>query len=106
MDLTYSYLLQTFRQFTWTSAFLSAATLFIGSIFAVREIFKPLHHKKPIKGKRWKLPPGPAGVPFFGNVLQFQRARQDEVDFGKYVSSRSRRDCSDASVALEPCFLW
>ncbi|KAI4109613.1 MAG: hypothetical protein LQ339_001726 [Xanthoria mediterranea] len=87
MDLTYSYLLQTFRQFTWTSAFLSAATLFIGSVFAVREIFKPLHHKKPIKGKRWKLPPGPAGVPFFGNVLQFQRARRDEVDFGKYLSS-------------------
>ena len=51
----------------------------------VREIFKPLHRRKSLDGKAWKMPPGPPGVPIFGNLFQWREARRTPPDFMAYV---------------------
>ena len=55
--------------------------------FAVRETFKPPHRRQSPKGKYWKLPPSPPGIPIVGNLVQFRNVRQDEIKMIRYVGS-------------------
>ncbi|KAE8325983.1 cytochrome P450 [Aspergillus sergii] len=72
-----------------TAAFVSVAAC-LGLVFLiVREIFKPVGKRRPPQGKKWKLPPGPQGIPIFGSLLDLRKVRQDEEyrihkDLAKY----------------------
>jgi hypothetical protein len=51
----------------------------IGTIFLIiREIFTPVGKRRSPQGKKWKLPPGPRGIPIFGNLLDLRKAREDQ----------------------------
>lgn len=72
------------------SCLLGGVLVGLGVLETVRRVFLPPHLRKAPNGKRWKMPPGPAGIPFFGNLLQYRHARRDEVELRKYVSLRIR----------------
>ena len=52
----------------------------------IRERLKPVDRKWRLRGRRWKLPHGPSGVPILGNMLQFFEAR-DTGGLTLYVST-------------------
>lgn len=52
----------------------------------LKKKFQPPHLQREGKGKRWHLPPGPSGIPFFGNLFQWREARRDQVKFLEYVT--------------------
>ena len=58
----------------------------LGVLEIVRRVFLPPHRRSAPNGKRWQMPPGPAGLPLFGNLLQYRRARRDELELRNYVS--------------------
>lgn len=61
------------------SATLVTIAAFLATIFlVVREIFTPVGKRRPPHGKRWKLPPGPKGIPIFGSLLDVRKIRNDE----------------------------
>lgn len=47
-------------------------------------VLKPPHKKRRKDGSRYRLPPGPSGIPIIGNLLHFKDIRYD-VDH-KFVS--------------------
>ena len=55
------------------------------TLLALRYVFLPPHMRRSSNGKRCKMPPGPAGVPFWGNLLQYRHARRGEVEMRDYV---------------------
>jgi hypothetical protein len=61
---------------------LVALALPIALLFLLlKELSKPVDKKWKLRGRKWKLPPGPKGSPIVGNLLQFSRAR----DTGKLI---------------------
>ena len=76
-----------FGYYQWLAIVLLIGT---GVFETIRLVFLPPHRRSAPGGKRWKLPPGPAGVPLFGNLLQYRRARRDEVELRNYVSLEVR----------------
>ena len=50
-------------------------------LLLLKELSNPVDKKWKLRGKKWKLPPGPKGSPIVGNLLQFSRAR----DSGKLI---------------------
>ena len=72
-----------------STIFVALQTLFAlsGIIFLLlKETWKPIHQRKGLWGSRWHLPPGPPGVPLFGNLLQWRNARRSPKAFYAYVS--------------------
>ncbi|PWY77889.1 cytochrome P450 [Aspergillus eucalypticola CBS 122712] len=64
------------------SATLVTIAAFLATIFSVvQEIFAPVGKRRPLHGKRWKLPPGPQGIPIFGSLLDVRKIRdaQDQI---------------------------
>jgi hypothetical protein len=50
----------------------------ISTIFLViQEILVPVGKRRPPPGKKWRLPPGPKGIPIFGSLLDLKSARGD-----------------------------
>ena len=103
----------SFSYYSWkTSSIL--ARIVLGTIvisvlfiFATKEILKPAHYRKPPKGKQWRLPPGPRGIPIFGNLLQYKTARDDEVRWVTYVGVLPVTDETYLSaLALKSCLIW
>ena len=83
--------MSVFSEFHGLNALSSALFLSIICIVAVpfliiREMFKPIDQRKAPAGKRWRLPPGPLGIPIFGNLLQFRKARHDSAQLFQWVS--------------------
>lgn len=37
----------------------------------------PVGKRRPPPGKKWRLPPGPKGIPIFGSLLDLKSARGD-----------------------------
>lgn len=49
------------------------------------EAFAPVYLRSTWKGKIWRLPPGPAGYPVIGNLLEWRRARSSVPILAQYV---------------------
>ncbi len=52
---------------------LGAILVIAAVLLALRSLLRPVDHASPPAGKRWRLPPGPAGYPMIGNLLLFQK---------------------------------
>ena len=65
-----------FGYYQWLAIVLLTVT---GVLETIRRVFLPPHRRRAPDGRRWEMPPGPAGLPLFGNLLQYRRARRDEV---------------------------
>jgi hypothetical protein len=61
----------------------------------LREIFKPTGLRRTKDGRRSKLPPGPKGVPIFGNLLQLSKVRYEKEP--KWVRAKPKGGQPDAS---------
>ena len=95
-----------FGYYQWLAIVVLIAT---GVLEAIRRVFLPPHRRGALDGKRWQMPPGPAGLPLFGNLLQYRRARRDEVELRNYVSLHIhlwllRR--AEPQIATKPRELW
>ena len=65
--------------------FLSIICIVAVPFLIIQEMFKPIDQRKAPAGKRWRLPPGPRGIPIFGSLLQFHKARRDSVQLFQWV---------------------
>ena len=68
------------------TVFFVAAGILILCLLIIKEILKPLHLQRSCTGRNFNLPPGPSGSPIVGNLIQFFKARRNEVDLLSYVS--------------------
>lgn len=57
-------------------------------LLLIQEVFAPVGKRRPPPGKKWKLPPGPPGIPIFGSLLLLRNVRSDQ-DF-KLVRAHPR----------------
>lgn len=57
------------------------------SCVAIAQFLKPTDLKWS-PGKKWAMPPGPAGVPVLGNLPQMMQARREALSFNKWVSAK------------------
>ncbi|OCL06829.1 cytochrome protein [Glonium stellatum] len=73
-----------------SSLFFSIVCMVVLPFLIIREIFKPIDQRKAPAGKQWKLPPGPRGIPIFGSLLEFRKARSDSAQLSQWLSSLSQ----------------
>lgn len=50
----------------------------VTTFLIIQEVFTPVGKRRSSQGKKWKLPPGPRGIPIFGNLLDLRKAREDQ----------------------------
>lgn len=81
--LQYTWIMEPMGHYQWLTV---STALVVVTLLIVRHVFLPPHMRRAPKGKRWKIPPGPAGLALFGNLLQYRHARRDEVELRNYVS--------------------
>ncbi len=63
----------------WGSGSLLSLLILFGvscalAVFALWQMLKPVHRRRPPPGKQWKLSPGPAGHALFGNLKEVRGA--------------------------------
>ena len=95
-----------FGYYQWLAIVLLTVT---GVLETIRRVFLPPHRRRAPDGRRWEMPPGPAGLPLFGNLLQYRRARRDEVELRNYVSTDFglfMLDSAKPHIATAPRALW
>ena len=63
------------------SIVLGALVVFV----VVREVFAPPHLQTLLQRKQYRLPPGPAGYPIVGNLLEWRHARRSTPALIQYV---------------------
>ncbi|KAJ5115848.1 cytochrome P450 [Penicillium angulare] len=59
------------------SILLGIAIVLGSSFILISNIFRPVDQRPPPPGKKWHLPPGPKGIPIFGNLLLMKSIRED-----------------------------
>ncbi|OJJ76867.1 hypothetical protein ASPBRDRAFT_24581 [Aspergillus brasiliensis CBS 101740] len=66
------------RAYPVSATLVTIATCLATIFLVIREIFTPVGKRRPPPGKRWKLPPGPKGIPIFGSLLDVRKIRDDQ----------------------------
>uniref|UniRef100_A0A8H7N148 Cytochrome P450 n=1 Tax=Bionectria ochroleuca TaxID=29856 RepID=A0A8H7N148_BIOOC len=66
-------------------AFVTAASvLVIAFLFRVHQLLKAVDQLPAPPGKKWKLPPGPRGLPYLGNLLLYSKEEKGAHEIAKY----------------------
>lgn len=73
-----AHIVTTAKAYPTTATIVTIVACLVSIFLAIQEIFTPVGKRKPPPGKRWKLPPGPPGVPILGSLLDLRKARNDQ----------------------------
>lgn len=68
---------QNWVRITTTQAVaISASVLLVAFLFRVHQLLRPVDRLRAPPGKKWKLPPGPRGLPYLGNLLLYNKGEE------------------------------